>query len=258
MRSCPGLMRRMAFVRAFDEFVGYVSRAASVVDLGDAMVEIAKRLDCDYFALVHHRDPLASPATTIRLHNYPERWVEYFDRNALSACDPIHRASQQTVSGFTWEGVTKMIPLTAADRKILALAAHHGIGDGFTIPAHVPGEIAGSCSFATKPGRAFSGRNLPLAQLAGTVAFEGARRIWKTRPLPTPAARLTDRQRDCLIWAARGKGDWETSVILGMSEETVAQHIRAACKRYGVQKRTSLMIHALFDGTISFADIARR
>jgi len=67
---------------------------------------------------------------------------------------------------------------------------------------------------------------------------------------------LTDRQRDCLIWAARGKGDWEISRILGISEETVAQHIRQACERYGVQKRTSLMIHALFDGTISFADVA--
>jgi LuxR family quorum-sensing system transcriptional regulator CciR len=62
--------------------------------------------------------------------------------------------------------------------------------------------------------------------------------------------RLTDRQRDCLIWAGRGKGDWETNVILGITEDTVAQHISQACERYGVQKRTSLMIHTLFDGTI--------
>ncbi|MBB5720345.1 DNA-binding CsgD family transcriptional regulator [Stakelama sediminis] len=44
---------------------------------------------------------------------------------------------------------------------------------------------------------------------------------------------LTRRQRDCLIWAARGKGDWEISRILGVSEETVAKHFRAACERYG-------------------------
>lgn len=82
--------------------------------------------------------------------------------------------------------------------------------------------------------------------------------MWRVRPSPACRARLTDRQRDCLIWVARGKGDWETSIILGISKETVAQHISEACERYGVRKRTSLMIHALFDGTISFADIARR
>ncbi|HEV7290514.1 MAG TPA: LuxR family transcriptional regulator [Sphingomonas sp.] len=251
-------MGRMGFVKAFEEFVACVSRAASPADLGEAVANMANRLGCDYFALTHHADPLASPGTTIRLHNYPERWVDYFDRHGLAACDPIHRASQQTALGFAWRSVPEMIPLTPADHHILALAADHGIGEGFTMPAHVPGEITGSCSFVTSYGRPLLRRHLPLAQLAGAVAFEGARRVWQVRPLPVRKARLTDRQRDCLIWAARGKGDWEAGIILGISEETVAQHVSAACKRYGVRKRTSLIILALFDGTISFADIARR
>ena len=251
-------MRRMGFVGAFEEFIDCVSTASSPAELGEALGDMTRRLGCDYFALAHHADPLASPATTIRLHNYPERWVDYFDRHGLAACDPIHRASQQTAMGFAWRCVPHMIPLTASDHHILARAADHGIGDGFTMPAHIPGEISGSCSFAASHGREWPRQHLPLAQLAGAVAFEGARRVWQVRPAPMQKACLTDRQRDCLIWAARGKGDWEAGVILGISEETVAQHISAACRRYGVRKRTSLIILALFDGTISFADIARR
>ena len=68
---------------------------------------------------------------------------------------------------------------------------------------------------------------------------------------------LTDRQRDCVLWAARGKTDWEISVILGVSHETVIQHLKHARERYGVQKRAMLAVRALFDGLISFSDILK-
>ena len=68
---------------------------------------------------------------------------------------------------------------------------------------------------------------------------------------------LTDRQVDCVLWAARGKTDYEISVILGISHETVIQHLKMARERYGVQKRTMLAVRALFDGLISFSDILK-
>jgi LuxR family quorum-sensing system transcriptional regulator CciR len=100
---------------------------------------------------------------------------------------------------------------------------------------------------------------LPLAQLAGIFAFEAARRLCTGRGYRDEAAdpRLTDRQRDCVLWVARGKGDWEISRILGVSEETVARHVKQACARYGVNKRTLLAIRTLFDGTLSFTELFR-
>jgi len=61
-----------------------------------------------------------------------------------------------------------------------------------------------------------------------------------------------------VLWVARGKGDWEIGRILGVSEETVARHVKQACARYGVNKRTLLAIRTLFDGTLTFSDIFRR
>ncbi len=148
--------------------------------------------------------------------------------------------------------------MTPGDRMILALAREQGIGDGFTVPANVPGEARGSCSFASAAGRPIPSALLPLAQLAGAFAFEGARRMWRNDVLgPDPHPVITDRQRDCLLWIARGKSDWETSRILGISEETVVRHVKHARERYAVEKRTSLLIRTLFDGTISFTDVFR-
>ena len=70
--------------------------------------------------------------------------------------------------------------------------------------------------------------------------------------------KLTDRQRDCVLWAARGKSDWEISRILDVGEETVIRHVKQARERYGVQKRSLLIIRALFDGLFCFDDIFRR
>ena len=247
-------------MHAVGHFMRLVETVSSADDLSAAMHEMCTVLGFDYFALTHHVDLLRASGTAIRVHNYPARWADFYDGNALGVSDPVHRASHVTSAGFTWSRIAEMIPLTAADRRVLALGRDQGISDGFTVPANVPGEAFGSCSFANRAGRPLPEESLPLAQLAGTFAFEGARRLWLMRHPAgdEPAPVLTDRQRDCVLWAARGKGDWEISRILGVSEETVARHIKQACERYGVNKRTLLAIRTLFDGTLTFTDIFRR
>ena len=242
-----------------EEFVERVTSATQADDLADTLRSISASLGFEYYALSHHVDIARAGGKAIRLHNYPDQWADYYDANALGVTDPVHRASHVTSVGFIWSRIPRMIPLTAHDRRLLALGSEQGIGDGFTVPAHVPGEARGSCSFANAAGRPMPHRMLPLAQLVGAFAFEGARRMWSVRNFdPVPHATLTDRQRDCVLWAARGKTDWEISRIRGVSVETVVRHIKQARERYGVQKRTSLAIRTLFDGTLTFDDILHR
>jgi LuxR family quorum-sensing system transcriptional regulator CciR len=107
-------------------------------------------------------------------------------------------------------------------------------------------------------GTAVREEDLPMAQLVGAFAFEAARRLWRVRIPEASHPRLTDRQRECILWVARGKSDWEISRILDIQHETVVRHLKQARERYGVAKRTMLAVHALFDGSISFTDIMKR
>lgn len=241
-----------------DAFVRDVSGVASEAELAGLLEEISADMGFHYFALTHHVDIRQAPQPAIRLHNYPLQWVEYFDEEKLGPSDPVHRASHLTSVGFAWSKLPQMIHLTPRDRMVLEAAGVNGIGDGFTVPAHVPGESNGSCSFATRTGQPVLEEHLPIAQLVGAFAFEAARRVWRMRAGPTPATQLTDRQRDCVVWAARGKSDWEIAQILGISQVTVIQHLKQARERYGVTKRTMLAVSTLFDGTISFIDILKR
>lgn len=238
------------------EFIARITAASTAEDLADVLARLTTELGFQYFALSHHVDIAQAGAKAIRVHNYPDRWASHYDANALGVTDPVHRASHVTSVGFRWSDIPDLIALTPRDCRLLKLGSEHGIGDGFTVPANVPGEARGSCSFASEAEHAIPEYSLPVAQLAGAFAFEAARRLWSVRRFdPHPAPILTDRQRDCVLWAARGKSDWETSRILGVSEETVARHIKDGCERYGVHKRTSLAIRTLFDGTLTFTDI---
>lgn len=237
-------------------FVHDVQQIAGEAQLAAALADITSDLGFAYFALTHHVD-IRDFKSAIRLHNYPDGWEQWFDDQGLGTIDPVHRASHLTCIGFSWANLERMIRITDEDRRVLALARREGIGDGFTVPAQVPGEAHGSCSFATKTGIPLPADQLALVQLVGVFAFEAARRIARSR-LDIPPLRLTERQRECVVWAARGKSDWEIAQILGVSQETVIQHLKQARERYGVGKRTLLAIHALFDGTIAFIDVFRR
>jgi LuxR family quorum-sensing system transcriptional regulator CciR len=240
-----------------DAFVRDVRDLRTEAELAEALSEVTLDLGFRYFALTHHVD-VRKTGTAIRIHNYPRDWEKWFDDQGLGAIDPVHRASHMTSVGFPWSRLDQMIPLTARDRQVLEAARREGIGDGVTVPAHVPGEAHGSVSFAAEAGIVVAGDRLPLIQLAGAFAFEAARRIRRIRePVPL-MPRLTDRQRECVMWAARGKSDWEIAQILGVSHETVIMHLKQARERYGVAKRTLLAVHALFDGSIGFLDILKR
>lgn len=239
-----------------DVFVREVRGLQTEAELGDALAAITRDLGYRYFALTHHVDVRRS-SSGIRIHNYPDGWAEWFDEQSLSADDPVHRASNLTSVGFAWSALPQMIALTTDDRQILERARNHGIADGFTVPAHVPGEAHGSCSFAGAADDPLKDGAAPLLQLVGAFAFEAARRMRRGRFAQGPV-RLTDRQRECVMWAARGKSDWEISRILGISHQTVIEHLRHARERYGVARRTLLAVHALFDGTIGFLDVLRQ
>lgn len=238
------------------EFERKTASIRSIAQLERALADVSSAMGFRYFALMHHDDSIEGQGRALRLHNYPEPFSRWFDENRLGRRDPVHRASHRTTRGFSWNKVPGMIRLGSLDHDIFRRARIEGIGDGFTVPAHVPGESRGTCSFAVGDDEALPEDWLPIAQLIGTCAFETARIIQLRDAYCTgQPLYLTERQRDCVIWVARGKTDWEIARILKLSRETVRQHIKQARERYGIQKRAELAVRALFDGVISFNEV---
>ena len=90
-------------------------------------------------------------------------------------------------------------------------------------------------------------------QSISAFAFEAARSLYRGPVAAAP--RLTDRQRECLVWAARGKTDPQISRILGIRHGTVVEHMRNARRRYEAPTRARLAVRALFDGALHFGEV---
>lgn len=243
-------------VKLAEELGGHILSATSADDLHQALLRSAREMGFDHFALSLEIGSGGDAGTSVLIHNYPSSWADVYVGFNLGASDPIRRAAERRLFGFRWNEVSTLIPVSDLEQAMFDTGRRHGIADGFTVPRHLPGEVTASCSFVTGPRSGLPESMLLVAELIGAFAIAGARRIagWAVPPV---RPRLTDRQRDCVLWAARGKSDWEISRILEISHDTVATHLKEARERYDAHKRSSLILCALFDGLISFADIFR-
>jgi LuxR family quorum-sensing system transcriptional regulator CciR len=248
----------MSQVNELQDFVRQCNTATTEEQLFGLLDHATHQLGFEQFAMGHHVDLTGPPEDAIRLTTYNPDWIEIALTQRFFVDDPIHAASAKAAVGFLWSAVDKMIELTDRQKSILEAARKYGLADGYTVPVHVPGEYTGTCSFGASSLDNLAPDALPRAQLVGAFAFEAARRIMRAKRRSKHAEDmpvLTERQLDCVTLVAMGKSDWEIGTILGISPATAHEHIETARRRYGVSKRTQLVIRALFDGQISFSDI---
>jgi len=186
-----------------------------------------------------------------------ERSIGMPDEPWLMALAPAvrrvaHLACRSARRGFAWRDLPRSARPSRRDRLLLYQAHRRGLRSAITIPLCGRGARRGYATFATQQVRDFApGERAALALLLPALEEAAWRLIG---PSAQGQVKLTPRQRECLIWAARGKTDWEIARILGVGEHAIDRHLRQARDRYGVDKRSTLIVRALFDGTVSFEE----
>lgn len=236
------------------EFVRALKEAQSITEIETILGEATHNFEFDHFALIQRLSQRNSTGP-IQLTDYPDDWIAHLLEDGHFADDPVLMASERTVAAFTWRELPTLLPFTRRQTAYMAAARARGLGEGFTVPIHVPGEATGLCSFVTGHNRELPKEALPAMQYVACFAFEAARRL-----APKPARgdllpQLTQRQLDCVVLAAKGKSNWVVGELLGLSQQTVHKYLENAKRRYGVSSRTELVVRALFDGHLTFTDV---
>jgi LuxR family quorum-sensing system transcriptional regulator CciR len=247
----------LGVVSDLQEFIRQTQALDSMRGLQLLVESLAKELGFRYYALAHHVAVLPTPAGVVRLHNYPDAWVETVVRRKYFTIDPVHIVAQRSATGFHWSEFSRFITLTESQTAMQAEARRAGLANGFTVPVNVPGEYTGSISYAVEDGADFPHASLPVANFLGPIAFEAARRIsgGPSRQRGQPEVHLTTRQLDCLVLVAHGKSDVDIAAILGVSPATVRFHVDSAREKLQVATRTQLVVRALFGNLLTFADV---
>lgn len=230
--------------------------ARSTADLKSIMLDAVHGLGADYFMMVHHADFRRETDGLIKIHNYPQEMIDISRAGSALVGDAVMEACERTLTGFFWNEVGNFVQLDRRHHERAERVRRTGLADGYVVPAHVPGEHLGSCHFAVGWGKHVPRENSAALQSVAIFGFEAARRLVREESGSFHHfGALTDRQRECVLLAARGKSDSVIGQLLGLSPKTVSNYLENAKGRFGVATRSQLVVRALYASEISFHDI---
>ena len=197
--------------------------------------------------------------------------IGYRDNKLLTVDACVARARRSNVP-FTWtdvpinryQGVRK-----SGAQKTMEFAYDHGYREGFVVPFHFSDSIGRVNSslivfFWSDNIKRFrfmiSRKKFDLhiimiywaqraVDIVGEAYRDGARFSGRGFPFEGDEA-LSDREREVLSWAARGKSAIDTSEIMKLSEETIKTHIRNAVTKLRANNKTHAVTKAIYLGMI--------
>jgi DNA-binding NarL/FixJ family response regulator len=83
-------------------------------------------------------------------------------------------------------------------------------------------------------------------------SMEGARRSYSEPGAPFHP--LSEREMEVLACVVRGMSNKEVAALLGISHQTVKNHVTAILRKFGVEDRTQAVVYALKRGWVTLKD----
>ena len=180
----------------------------------------------------------------------PSDWVDHYRARRYQEIDPCLLQAPARLKPYSWAELAADERLSAKQRTLFSEAGEAGLGNGVCIPIHGPaGEsyVVSLCGAGTASDTAAHLGALQILATQLQLAYTALAREGRVRP----PVQLTDRERECLTWTARGKSAWSISQILSLSEHTVQFHIKGAMKKTGAGNRVQAVVTAIRLGLIS-------
>lgn len=236
-------------VASFIEKLGSAGDVSAIYDLVDA--ELQSR-GFDSFAYLILQPP-DGPLEPLYIGSYREDWSEHYLAQDYVNIDPVMSTAANTVAPFTWADLYGRQPGKSRQRQMLDEAGDFGLRNGMTIPVHGPARAFATFNIAASLGPAETAEiwNRHKYDLH-IIALNSHEQIIKAAyaEAKRAPARLSPRERECLLWTSRGKTAWEISVILGLSQDTVLHYLRSANEKLGVCNKTHAVVKAIITGLI--------
>ena len=209
-----------AVTKLTDRILGY-----NADDLVDIMRDIAAEYGLShitYLALALGKSNEVKLLTSFV--TFSREWqIRYFLKQ-YNMIDPIMKRAYTAILPFDWEIVEIDDPVIG---EFFKDALRHKVGrNGLSIPVRNRTNGHSLVSFTSDMSRpeweAFKKHNMVRLQHLA-VLIDSATAV--SSKLPAPSIQLSQREEQCLIWAARGKTQQEIGEILGISSSSVRSHL---------------------------------
>jgi DNA-binding CsgD family transcriptional regulator len=227
--------------RAFD-CIADMRRAGDAQSLSDTAGRVFRDIGLPHFALARFFRADCTPDVAVFAGRFHSEWSQRYMGNRYVRHSHIARELLKTRDPYSWEDVMRQRSVDDDQKKIKHEAAEVGLTDGLFTPVRwVDGSFAAVVLAGRKPDLDDVFIRTSAEVLSAYYAVE-ARRIGIAAP--PPAHQLSRRQRECLAWVRQGKSSSMIAEILGLSVQTVDEHLAQACRKLGVRTRTQAAVEA--------------
>lgn len=172
--------------------------------------------------------------------SYPEEWLAIYEERRFATIDPVVRSHFSGFASKTWSDTYHHL---GRPQPFVSLAEDFGIRDGYSFGALSPTDTTAtifSLSVHKKPAP----RALKFLDIIAPHYHEALLRATGHASLPSVTP-LSRREKEVIRWLADGKGTWEISVILGISERTVKFHVGVILRKLNATNRTHAVAIAI-------------
>lgn len=190
------------------------------------------------------------------ISTYPEGWLRHYFSEGYLHEDPVLEELPKRQLPFAWSEIALPEELSSRQRRLFDEARDAGLDHGITIPIH-GGERFATMSLvpdgsAREAAEALA-RHRHLLHLLSLYYHAHSGSILLERSLSSPRQKslLSPREKEVLQWTAKGKSNWDISVILGLSEKSIEFHLDSAKRKLQVFNRTHAVVKAIMLGMIS-------
>lgn len=232
--------------RALD-FVDAIEASATGASVMSQFEKVIRDLGFHAYIMAGIPEPGQTLAQVTVANGWPLEWFELYNRENLSAVDPVPRHCFNTLNPFEWKDAPYDRERDVAARNVMTRACDFRFHEGFCIPIHYD-DATGAISMAGE--RPYLDAETKSALHLMSVFTHGRLRALTRSGPQGPSRRLSETEAEVLRWAARGKTAWETSRILGISERNVRWHLEEAQRKLMAPNKTATVARALVNREI--------
>jgi DNA-binding CsgD family transcriptional regulator len=182
-------------------------------------------------------------------HSFKTEWIDTYISNSYAHIDPVLKRAHVLKHAFQWD-FTREDYIHNEQHKFIESAMDFGLQSGVTCSLPVPNKTTQQIIVGTlgnvDTSRYGVAKNaltvlLPVFQLSFDIAKEGD---------ASDQPRFTNMEHKVLVWASKGKGVWEISTLLNISQSTVKFHLQNVYKKLNVNNRTYAITKAVKFGLL--------
>lgn len=222
-------------------------------DLAETLTAIASEIGIRHIAYLRFgRDRNGEASLPTAVATYSRSWQTEYFLNDYVRTDPVVAHGRKAMLPFDWDTLASDHPVVTA---FFADASRHGVGrNGMSIPIRSAGGFHALVSFTSdhpKPEWALYKRKNMVSLQKLSFLIDTA--VNKSPDLSLSPIRLSPKEEECLIWAAKGRTDQEIADVLNIGFSSVKLHLDVARHKLHCMNLSHAIAVAIATGVIPAA-----